>query len=135
MANITLKNSLHLLWHYVQIFVLRLSLFLQVCSIHQAHFYQNYCLRTNMQYIKMFYLSFIYFFVVHKKTIQVIILSKTNIGKTNRSLLLQQQLNALPTWMNFGSKTSITLDTWFQNEGISLWEYHWIFPLFMPRLI
>lgn len=50
-----------------------------------------------MQYIKMFYLSFIYFFVVHKKTIQVIILSKTNIGKTNRSLLLQQQLNALPT--------------------------------------
>ena len=68
-----------------------------------------------MQYIKMFYLSFIYFFVVHKKTIQVIILSKTNIEKTNRSLLLQQQLNALPTWMNFGSKTSITLDTWFQN--------------------
>ena len=97
MANITLKNSLHLLQHYVQIFVLGLSLFLQVCSIRQAHFYQNYCLRTNMQYIKMFYLSFIHFFVVHKKTIQVIILSKTNIGKTNRSLLLQQQLNALPT--------------------------------------
>ena len=67
MANITLKNSLHLLQHYVQIFVLRLSLFLQVCSIHQAHFYQNYCLRTNMQYIKMFYLSFIYIFCSAQK--------------------------------------------------------------------